>query len=474
MKSIIWLRNDLRTIDHAPLSYAAENGELLIVYCIDPDHFRQTEYGFIKTGSHRARFLTESLINLREKVRKLGGELVVRRGRPKDLLPELITEASADQLLFHGEVTAEEIRAENEVEASISIPLRRFWGHSMYHRDDLPFGLFTVPDVFTQFRKGVEKKGRVRDPLPAPESIIPLSVSDPGSIPTPEELIGEPVPKSDLGVLTFRGGESEAWSRLNHYFFEGDHLRNYKYTRNGLLGADYSSKFSPWLAHGCISARSIHAEVERYEKEVHENVSTYWMKFELIWRDYFRYSAIKYGDRIFKLGGIQNKNLKKQTDPEQFRLWAEGRTGIPFVDANMRELNETGFMSNRGRQNVASFLAQNMNFDWRWGAAWFEKQLIDYDVCSNWGNWAYNATVGHDPRNRYFNILNQANKYDKKGEFVRHWLPELKDVPKEYIHEPHRMAEEQQGLFGPEIGKDYPMPILDLEKSYERIRSEGD
>lgn len=474
MKSVIWLRNDLRTIDHAPLTYAAEHGEVLLVYCIDPDQFRQTEYGFRKTGINRARFLTESLIDLREQVRELGGELVVRHGRPKDRLPELISETSAEQLLLHGEVTAEEIRAENEVEASINIPLRRFWGHSMYHRDDLPFGLLTIPDIFTEFRKGVEKKGSVRDPLPAPDSIKPLTVSDPGTIPSPEELADEPTSKSDRGVLSFRGGEKEAWKRLNHYFFEGDHLRNYKYTRNGLLGADYSSKFSPWLAHGCISARSIHAEVERYEEEVHKNVSTYWMKFELIWRDYFRYSAIKYGDRIFKLGGIQSKNLIKESDPEQFRLWAEGRTGIPFIDANMRELNETGFMSNRGRQNVASFLAQNMNFDWRWGAAWFEKQLIDYDVCSNWGNWAYNATVGHDPRNRYFNILNQANKYDKKGEFVRHWLPELKDLPEEYIHEPHRMAEEQQGLFGPEIGKDYPEPILDLEKSYERIRSEGD
>jgi deoxyribodipyrimidine photo-lyase len=139
----------------------------------------------------------------------------------------------------------------------------------------------------------------------------------------------------------------------------------------------------------------------------------------------------------------------------------------------MRELNETGYMSNRGRQNVASFLAQNLNFDWRWGAAYFESKLLDYDVSSNWGNWAYNSTVGHDPRNRYFNIISQAGKYDKKGEYVRHWIPELKDLPKEFIHEPWKMTPDQQELYSVNLGSDYPEPMIDLEKSYERIRNEG-
>ena len=118
-------------------------------------------------------------------------------------------------------------------------------------------------------------------------------------------------------------------------------------------------------------------------------------------------------------------------------------------------------------------MAQNLNFDWRWGASWFESKLIDYDVCSNWGNWAYNATVGHDPRNRYFNIVGQARKYDKKGEYVRHWLPELKDLPSEFVHEPHKMTPDQQELYGVKIGRDYPEPIIDLEKSYEEIKQRG-
>jgi deoxyribodipyrimidine photo-lyase len=260
---------------------------------------------------------------------------------------------------------------------------------------------------------------------------------------------------------------------LEHYFFESDELRNYKFKRNGLLGADFSSKFSPWLAHGCISARSIHDQVEKYEKDVHKNVSTYWMKFELIWRDYFRYSARKHGAKIFKLGGIQEKSLDKRTDEKTFEKWSEGKTGIPFIDANMRELKRTGYMSNRGRQNVASFLAQNLNFDWRWGAAWFESLLLDYDVCSNWGNWAYNSTVGHDPRNRYFNIVGQAQKYDSDGDYVRHWLPKLKYVPDEFVHEPWKMSEDQQKLNECIIGEDYPKPMIDLEQSYEEIKERG-
>jgi deoxyribodipyrimidine photo-lyase len=470
MKTIVWYRNDLRIGDHKPLMEAVERGDVIPVYIFDLRQFKSTVYGFPKIDILRARFLIESVKILRKNLRALGAELIVRVGLPENIIPALISDTSADQIYIHSEATSEETDAADRVENSVSIPLKKFWGHTLYHRDDLPFDLQTIPDVFTQFRKQLEKRSSVEAPLGTP-SAIPFSIDmDPGEIPASEDLGLDAAEADSRSVLNFKGGEDEAWRRVRHYFFESDSLRNYKYTRNGLLGADYSSKFSPWLAHGCISARSIYAEVVRYEKEVHENVSTYWMKFELIWRDYFRFSAIRHGNQIFKLGGIQGKDLQKKSHPEIFRKWAEGRTGIPFIDANMRELNRTGYMSNRGRQNVASFLAQNLDFDWRWGAAYFESKLIDYDVCSNWGNWAYNATVGHDPRNRYFNILNQADKYDKKGDYMRLWIPELKDVPAEFIHEPHTMSIDQQKLFNAEIGKDYPEPMIDLESSYEEIR----
>ncbi|TVR14431.1 MAG: DASH family cryptochrome [Balneolaceae bacterium] len=470
--NLVWFRNDLRTKDNPVLNSAISSGTTACIYCFNLRQFESNPYGFPKTDSQRARFLIESVGNLRK---KLDGNLIVRIGKPEDIIPELIEKHGCTSLLYQKEHTSEEIYVEEQLKNKISRPIHRFTDQLLYHPDDLPFSFDELPDVFTQFRKKLEKFAEVREPVEKPVQ-LPLEIIglEPGEIPSIQDLGLKEQQTDHRSVIAFKGGEDEAWKRLEHYFFETDSLRDYKYTRNGLLGANYSSKFSPWLAHGCISARSIYKQVELYEKKVHKNDSTYWMKFELIWRDYFRYSAMKYGNKIFQLGGIQQKDLKKSNDPEIFQKWAEGRTGIPFIDANMRELNQTGFMSNRGRQNVASFLAQNLNFDWRWGAAYFESKLIDYDVCSNWGNWAYNATVGHDPRNRYFNILNQADRYDKKGEYVRQWLPELKHVPTEFIHEPHRMGPDQQKLFEVIIGRDYPEPMIDLEESYQEIQRRGD
>jgi deoxyribodipyrimidine photo-lyase len=136
----------------------------------------------------------------------------------------------------------------------------------------------------------------------------------------------------------------------------------------------------------------------------------------------------------------------------------------------MRELNETGYMSNRGRQNAASFLANSLRIDWRRGAAYFETQLVDFDPCSNYGNWAYIAGIGNDSRNSYFNIVKQARKYDADGEYTRTWLPELSGLPADATHEPWELSEKQQRAYGVELGVDYPEPMVDLEASYEQFR----
>ena len=159
---------------------------------------------------------------------------------------------------------------------------------------------------------------------------------------------------------------------------------------------------------------------------------------------------------------------------DKLHLWREGKTGMPFVDANMRELLLTGFQSNRGRQNVASFLTKNLGVDWRAGAEWFESQLIDYDVCANWGNWAYVAGVGNDPRqDRYFHVIKQARDYDPEARYVKTWLPELEGLEPEVAHEPWLLQKNgrQQvfDAFGPEL--DYPEPVIDLEASYQQLRA---
>jgi len=465
--------------DHAPLRYAADHYDLVIpVYCFDPRHFGTTMFDLPKMGSIRARFLRESVQDLRDSFQDLGADLVVRRGRPKDILPELVRLTGANEVLQYQEIGGEE----KDVETTVEDALRDtdatpgfFWGKTLYHIDDIPFdGPDDIPKVYTNFRKAVEKKSTVRPTLDAPNSLRPLPEDlNPGAVPTLDELgFDDDGAVDERGVLPFRGGESRGLDRIDEYIWRGDFLKKYKATRNGLLGANYSAKFSAWLAHGCITPRQIHEAVERYEAERVDNKSTYWMKFELIWRDFFSYVTWKAGDRLFRPGGIIGNNIDWRYHDASFERWAAGTTGIPFVDANMRELNRTGYMSNRGRQNVASMLSQSLKLDWRMGAAYFESRLVDYDVASNWGNWAYNSRVGNDPRARYFNIVKQAKRYDEDGEYVRYWLPELENVPDTYVHEPHRMSHEQQKQYGCVLGADYPKPVVDLDKTYERIRNE--
>jgi deoxyribodipyrimidine photo-lyase len=206
----------------------------------------------------------------------------------------------------------------------------------------------------------------------------------------------------------------------------------------------------------------VYDEIKKYEQQVVKNKSTYHLVFELLWREYFRLVARKYGERIFLKGGIKAKNELDMASNRKrtFKRWVNGETGVPFIDANMRELKATGFMSNRGRQNVASYLTKDLKINWVHGAMYFESQLIDYDVSSNWCNWNYVAGVGNDPRkDRYFDILSQASRYDAKGAYVKHWLPELANLPDNKIHEPHKLSQSEQQNYGVLLGQDYPKPI---------------
>lgn len=287
-----------------------------------------------------------------------------------------------------------------------------------------------------------------------------------GELPSLSDLNIDITPLNSRGVLDFKGGETTGKERVKNYFWQQDCLRVYKETRNGMLGANYSSKLSPWLALGCLSPRYIYEQVKEYEYQRVKNQSTYWLLFELVWRDYFRFICQKHGNKVFHKSGLQGVAIPWKEDWVTFQKWQEGKTGFPLVDANMRELLTTGFMSNRGRQNVASFLTKNLGINWQMGAEWFESLLIDYDVCSNWGNWNYIAGVGNDARGfRYFNIPKQAKDYDPEGKYVKYWLPELSKVPTPKVHEPWKLLPVEQDRFGVRIGVDYPQPIVDLWQS---------
>jgi deoxyribodipyrimidine photo-lyase len=465
---LIWYRNDLRLHDHAPLIQAIEQGARVIpVYCFDDRHFGLTKFGFPKTGAFRSQFLLESVADLRASWRSCGSDLLIRRGLPEVILPQLVTQLGITDVYYHREVTAEELAVENALAQALqptNVRCQFFWGHTLYRLQDLPFSLPHLPELFTKFRKDVEKNSSVAKALVAPTSLAPLPAAiDAGKLPNLADLGLESAAVDSRSVLAFHGGETAGMARLAEYIWTRDKLRVYKETRNGMLGADYSSKFSAWLALGCLSPRYIYAQVEKYQAERIENDSTYWLIFELLWRDYFRFICAKHGHKIFKRSGLQAVDLSWKEDWARFDLWREGRTGFPLVDANMRELAATGFMSNRGRQNVASFLTKNLGIDWRIGAEWFESVLIDYDVCSNWGNWNYAAGVGNDARGfRFFNISKQAQDYDRTGKYVKHWLPQLAQIPAAKVHEPWRLSPAEQAQFGVNIGVNYPQPVVDL------------
>ncbi len=475
---LLWYRNDLRLHDHVPLTQAlAEGAKIIPVYCFDDRQFGQTKFGFPKTGAFRAQFLMESIADLQKSWQARDSNLVIQRGLPEVIIPRLAAKWGINSVYYHHEVTAEEIAVSTNLELALNqleINCQSFWGQTLHQLQDLPFSLQHLPELFTKFRKDVERDCSIQLPVATPAHLppFPADLIDAGqnadlfTLPSLEDL-GLVRPAIDpRGVLIFQGGETAGVDRVNQYFWQQDNLRIYKETRNGMLGADYSSKFSPWLALGCLSPRYIAHQVQQYEQERVANDSTYWLIFELLWRDYFRLICAKHGVQIFKRSGLQAVDLAWQQDWPRFDLWRSGQTGFPLVDANMRELAATGFMSNRGRQNVGSFLTKNLGIDWRMGAEWFESVLIDYDVCSNWGNWNYTAGVGNDARGfRWFNLIKQSQTYDRDGQYVKHWLPELAQLPGLKIHEPWQLTTDEQRKFGLTLGVDYPRPVVDLFKS---------
>ncbi|KDP33432.1 hypothetical protein JCGZ_07003 [Jatropha curcas] len=480
--AIVWFRNDLRVLDNEALFMAWVSSEAVLpVYCVDPRLFQTTyHFGFPKTGALRAQFIIECLADLRKNLMKKGLNLLIRHGKPEEILPSLAEAFAAHTVYAQKETCSEETNVERLISKALqqvklspspekskshgsskSPKLQLVWGSTMYHMDDLPFYTNDIPDVYTQFRKSVEAKCAIRSCTKMPTSLAPPpSVEDWGCVPSIDDLGFQPQ-KVNKG-MRFLGGESAALSRVYEYFWKKDLLKIYKETRNGMLGPDYSTKFSPWLASGSLSPRFIYEEVKRYEKERAANDSTYWVLFELIWRDYFKFISVKYGNSLFHLGGPRKVERRWTQDQRLFESWRDGCTGYPLIDANMKELLSTGFMSNRGRQIVCSFLVRDMGIDWRMGAEWFETCLLDYDPCSNYGNWTYGAGVGNDPReDRYFSIPKQAQTYDPEGEYVAYWLPQLQKLEKDKRHFP---------------GKSYTMQVVPLKfrnpkKQYSQDRA---
>lgn len=423
--ALIWYRNDLRIQDHEALYTSCNrHKKVLGVYFFDPRHFEVTAYGFPKTGKFRAKFLLETIHELRQNLSKLNIPLIVYHEKPEDRMAGIISEYEISDIYFQNEWTSEERSVEKNIrKASPNTEFHSFYQQFLFHLHEIPFQIEETPELFTQFRKICEKKVEVRETIPTPEPKRDnFRIKNKQDFPTLQDLGLLNFETDPRSAFPFKGGENQAWRRIKDYFWDTQNLLKYKKTRNELIGTDYSSKLSAWLANGSISSRQVYHEVKKFEEKLKSNDSTYWLIFELIWRDYFKYISLKHGNKIFQLDGIKEYDLEWNKVPETFDKWKNGQTEEKFVNANMIELAKTGFMSNRGRQNVNSYLAKELKHDWRKGAAYFESLLIDYDVHSNWGNWMYNSGVGNDPRDRKFNIESQAKRYDPNNEYQDLWL----------------------------------------------------
>ena len=410
----------------------------------------RSKLGCQKCGPRRAQFVLEAVSDLRSNLQNQGSGLVVGVGKPEEILAEIAKSAiqiSAEEggvninVVCQEEVCSEELTVDKAVRAELATKGSKFhfetvWGSTMYDPSRLPFDgdVFGIPDTFTPFRNKVEKNCQIGTPLDVPsndelkmpdhaKSIVDQNCNASlNYLPTLAQLGYSQEDIESVSTVDsrtampagYQGGETFALARVKDYIFTQDLLKIYFDTRNGMIGADYSTKFAPWLAHGNVSPRYIARECRRYEELRVQNKSTYWVVFELLWRDYFKFFAKKHGDRIFYPSGTVGKQRRWGMDPKKIQAWKDGMTGYPLVDANMRELAATGFMSNRGRQNVCSFFTIDMNMDWRYGADYFEETLLDYDVHSNWGNWCSGAGMTGGRLNR-FNIVKQSKDYDFGG-----------------------------------------------------------
>ena len=423
--NLVWFRSNLRVEDNTSLSRAIKDSSRVIGYInIDPAIFELSDYGFKKTEKFRTKFLLESIQDLKKQLNGINISLIITNQDFETSINSIIEKYNIRSIYMQKEWTRDELAEEKQIPKHIN--LIKDFDQFLYSPESVKEVYENIPRGFSNFRKKCEKYLNIEYPLQIPKPLDKKNnIDDVYSIPTLNDLGFEEFRVHKNSVFKFLGGETSAKERVYEYFFETKRISKYKLTRNGLLGKDYSSKLSSWLANGSISVRYVYMQIKKYEEEIEKNESTYWLFFELIWRDFFKYVSMQHKDKFFSKSGIYGNSKDWSNNKELINRWINGETNEPFINANMKELSQTGFMSNRGRQNVANYLTKELKIDWRIGAEYFESLLIDYDVHSNYGNWLYNAGIGNDSMPfRKFNPKLQSERYDPNKEYEKLWLNE--------------------------------------------------
>lgn len=423
MTTLIYcFRNDLRLHDNHAFAWACGNAQNVVPVCLRPE-LQTSMWGFERTGPRRRAFVDAAHDSLNQQLQALGSRLLCLQGSMASTLPELVQQTGAQAVVCEDIATPEK-RDDVHALRNQGVAVHTFWQSSLFAYDALPWPVQQTPDIFTAFRQKLEAAGiKPVAPLPSPGFIPPLPKEVQSICECALEPLNEaPDPRSSFPFPdpAFAASEHAAHAHMRQYLQRGL-PHSYFDTRNQLQGVDFSTKLSPWLACGVLSPRTVAAALAEFECEHGKTRSSYWIIFELLWRDHFRFMHLKYGNRLYHATGLSALPTPLH-DAQAFERWAKGFTGQPLVDAGMRELAATGFLSNRMRQIVASYLVNDLACDWRAGAAWFESQLIDYDCYSNQGNWLYIAGRGTDPRGgRRFNPEKQERDHDPDGSYRRMW-----------------------------------------------------
>lgn len=415
MKNAIWFTNDLRLADNKTVNNAFSNYEETVAVFLKEKNL----------STHQTLFLNESLNDLAAQLKACNIPLYLFDKDDNKNIANFFTVNNIGSISTSQAFNSRKKTWHSEMQQLLPrVEFNFFNSETLVDLDLHQLSPQNINDNFTAFRKKIEANWIINPLTESAERRSPKV-----SIKSEFDIFKWHEPSTSRDSQ-FIGGRTEGLKRINHYLFETQKILDYKETRNGMIEFDDSSKFSPWLAWGCVSAKEIYWEIKKFESIVKNNESTYWMIFELLWRDYFKFLADKYNEKLFSSFGLQNRSntnlpdtkLSQNNTQKAFESWKFGKTPDPFINANMIELYQTGWMSNRGRQNVANYLVKTLNVDWVLGAEWFAKNLIDYDCENNWGNWLYQSGFGTDPRNRVFNPRLQAQMYDPTQAYVNKWL----------------------------------------------------
>jgi len=384
---LVWFRNDLRLHDNEMLVEAIAKSEAILpVYFFDPRHFDQSS--FHKSSVLRTNFLLESVADLRNSFQRLGGDLLIIHGLPEDHIAGLVEQYAITEVYHHREVAPAETRVSANVEDrlwKIEVNLKHFIGHTLYNKEDLPFPIKDIPDVFTQFRKKTERDAIVKACFEIPLEIAFVPGEEWGQLPSLMELYDNVVPETDVRASGISGGEQEGLKHLDD-LLRPDSSIYIKVSARHADPSGYISQLSPWLSIGCLSPRMVYWAVKAAEERFGNNTNFTNLILGLFKRDYFRFMFKKHGAPYLEsTAPVLAKDDTIST--ASFEQWKSGETGHSLIDGYMKSLAETGYLSNYGRVLTATFLVHVLKYDWMKGAAYFEEQLVDYTAASNWGNW---------------------------------------------------------------------------------------